>query len=112
MSRSMSSKLKQRAELWGRTKVVDELGSNTYVDGLKRSIWCNFMPRWGALNQSDANTVYSNFQFKVEIRKETPVSNQDYLKYQGLRYDIKYQEPHFSDNDKTVLYCNLHQEVS
>ena len=105
MKKSLSSKLNNRIEIWGKSKVTGDLG-DTYEDTLIKKLWADIVPTGGSQRNGDGDTEYSETNFKIRVRK-TVLSEDNWIIYSGMRYDIKYILPNFDRNHYLDIYAEL-----
>lgn len=107
-NKSLSSKLNNRLEIWGNTKVETDLGISI-EETLVKKIWGNIIPTSGALSTGEADNVSNDVKVKIKIRK-TEISSANWVVFGGNRYDISYILPDLKSNKYLELYAVLNIE--
>lgn len=104
---NLVSALKNRVELWENIKVDTPLGK-TKEPKIITKLWSDVIPLSGVLKNGQADTEYSNTNFKIRVRKSSREFRTDmWFIFKGQRYDIKYMLPDFETNAFIDIYCNL-----
>lgn len=102
-----TSHLNNRIELWGMAKTTNELGRESTEPKLIKKVWAKIMPRYGSINDGEADTEYSNTQFKIRVRRKScKPTNAMWIVYEGERYNIKFVMDDFIKREYKDLYCN------
>lgn len=106
--KTLASRLKNRLEIWGNTKVETDLGISIEKRFIKK-IWGKISPIYGFSSGGEGNTIKSTVNFKIMIRK-TDISNANWVIYKGQRYDISHIMPNFDSNEYLDLNVFLYEE--
>lgn len=106
--KSLASRMKNLIGIYEKKKVQGKIGT-TYEDVLIKKIWAEIKFRSGNLNEGQGNTEYSNTKFRVRVRK-TKISEDNYIVYKGLKFEIEYIYPDFKNNSFIDLNIKLKTE--
>lgn len=100
-------KLRQHVELWGNTKVENELLETSVMPSKIRKVWCEIIPQTGTMQRAQADTILSKCTHKIKMRYGSGKDIQEdmWLMYRGQRFDIKYMlNPYFKD-EILEIFC-------
>ena len=105
---SLSSKLKNRIEVYKKNKVQGKIG-DTYEEVLVKKLWAEIKFQSGSITNGEGDTESNNTRFKIRIRKTT-IDTSHYIKYKDLLYEIEYIYPDFKSNSFIELFVKLKTE--
>lgn len=105
---SLSSKLKNRIEVYKKNKVQGKIG-DTYEEVLVKKLWAEIKFQSGSMTKGEGDTESNNTRFKIRIRKTT-IDTSHYIKYKDLLYEIEYIYPDFKSNSFIELFVKLKTE--
>lgn len=106
--RTLASRLNNRLEIWGNTKVNSDLGISI-EETLIKKVWGKISPVYGLSSGADANTTKNYVNFKIMIRN-TDISSDNWVMFKNQRYDISYIMPNFDSNEYLDLNVFLYEE--
>lgn len=106
---SLTSRLKNRIDVYGKTEIENELGELDYTYGKIKSIWAEIMPTGGSTKNTEGNILQAQTSHRITIRANAvkELTNDMYFEYKGQRYDIKYFNPNFKYGDSIEVFCEL-----
>lgn len=105
---NLSSRLKNRIEVYAKEKVSGKIGT-TYEDVLVKKLWAEIKFQSGNMLNGSGDTEANNTRFKIRIRK-TKIDTSHYIKFKGLAYEIEYIYPDFKNNSFIELFVKLKTE--
>ena len=105
---NLSSRLKNRIEVYAKRKVAGKIGT-TYEDVLVKKLLAEIKFQSGNMINGEGNTEANNTRFKIRIRK-TEIDTSQYIKFKGLIYEIEYIYPDFKKNGFMDLMAKLKTE--
>lgn len=105
---SLASKLNNRIEIWGKIKEETDLGI-TYEEQLLKKVWADVKPISGSSSSESGNTTSTSVKFKIRIRK-TDISTDNWIIYNGMRYEIDYVYQDFNRNSFLDVEARLKGE--
>lgn len=105
---SLSSRLKNRVEIYKKGKVLGAVG-NTYEDVLVKKVWAEIKFQSGSVVSGEGDTEANNTRFKIRIRK-TKIESDYHIVFKGLVYEIEYIYPDFKKNGFMDIMAKLKTE--
>lgn len=105
---NLSSRLKNRIEIYKKNKVKGKIG-DTYEEVLVKKLWAEIKFQSGNMINGEGGTEANNTRFKIRIRK-TEVDATHIIKFKGLVYEIEYIYPDFKKNGFIDLMVKLKTE--
>lgn len=108
MSR-MTSKLRNKVDVYTKQKVENELGEIEYKYALYKTIYAQIIPKTSILKDGQAETEYVESTHKIKIRtKSLPRLDNTYrFIYKGQTYEVKYFDPDYQHNEFYDVYTRL-----
>lgn len=106
--KSMSTRLKNRVEVWGRSSALNPLGEEDGRETKLATLWCDIVPKSGRVETvGDMAAVYESVTHEVIFRASAkPKLKAEYhLRIDGERLEIEYILPHYNEPDKIIAYC-------
>ena len=106
---NITNKLNCKAELWGLTTFVNELGEqDKKVDKIK-DIYCNVLPatatqKWGSTVNETITHSHKIMCRSLSIKK--PKVDMFFM-YKGLKYEFIYWDPDFNSNEFINVFTEL-----
>lgn len=102
----LNTRLRNKVELYGRTRITNELGEDGFQEGLIKRVWCEFTHKNGGVSVTSGETEKYNTTHKIIIRSNAvkDLSTDMFFVYQGVRYDIEYFNPSFKYNDFVEIF--------
>lgn len=99
----LSSNLRNKVDLYGKTPFINELGENDFKDTKMKSLFVWFLPAQltGTTMNQPTGTEYSNVQQRVKCRKRSipNLSKGMFFMFQNIRYDVEYFQPDFKEDE-------------
>lgn len=105
---SLSSRLKNRIEVYKKNKVEGKIG-DTYKEVLVKKLWAEIKFQSGSIVNGEGDTESNNTRFKFRVRK-TEIDTTHIIKFKGLVYEIDYIYPDFKNNRFIELFVKLKTE--
>lgn len=105
---SLSSRLKNKAQIWGRVTTTNSLGETDAEERLIGALWCDIVPKTGKVETiPNAAAEYATITHEVTFRRSalTRLKKEYHLVYRGQRLDIEYIMPHYNKPDMVIAYC-------
>lgn len=108
MSR-MTSKLRNKVDVYTKQKVENELGEWEYKYALYKTIYAQIIPKTSTLKDGQAETEYveSTHKFKIRIKSLPDLDNTYRFVYKGQTYEVKYFDPDYQHNEFYDVYTRL-----
>lgn len=108
MSR-LTSKLKNKVEVFTKNKVLNELGIYEYEYTKLKDSYMQILPKSSKITKGEADTekVESTHIFKCRVRSIPDLDNTYRLKYKDLTYEVTYFDYDFKDNEFFEIYTRL-----
>ncbi|WP_077369707.1 phage head closure protein [Anaerosalibacter sp. Marseille-P3206] len=108
MSR-MTSKLRNKVDVYTKQKVENELGEIEYKYAKLKTIYTQIIPKTSTLKDGQAETEYveSTHKFKVRIKSLPELDNTYRFAYKGQTYEVKYFDPDYRSNEFYDVYTRL-----
>ncbi|WP_353096228.1 phage head closure protein [Tissierella praeacuta] len=108
MSR-ITSKLRNRVDVYTKQKVKNELGKWEYKYALYKTVYVQIIPKQSALKDGQAETEYveSTHKFKIRIKSLPKLDNTYRFEYKGQTYEVKYFDPDFQNNEFYEVHTRL-----
>ena len=105
----LSSRLKNRIDVYGKIKSINELNEVDFEYGKIKTIWAEIIQQSGSEKTGKGNTIYAEVSHKFTIRSNSlsEITNDMYFIFKGQKYDIKYFNPNYKYNDSIDIYCKL-----
>ena len=98
---------RHRIDIYGNTKVLNELGETSYRFEKIKSVWAAILPQTGLLQKQQAETMLTNVTHKIIVRysagKDITKDMQIYFK--GHRFEIKYVSNPYFGNETLEIFC-------
>lgn len=99
--------LRNRVDVFGNVKKVNELDETTYMFEKIKSIWADIVPQTGSLQKQVAETILTNVTHKIIVRYAAgkDITKDMQIHFRGHQFEIKYiLNPYFS-NEKLEIFC-------
>ncbi len=107
-NRTLASRLKNRIEVWENKEVDSDIG-NQLEGVLVKRVWASIVPLYGYKSKGEADTEGNVVQFRIIIRK-TDIRSDQWIEYNGLRYDISHIMPNYTSNKYLDIQAQLRGE--
>ena len=109
--KKLASQLNNRIEIWKPESIESDIGE-VLQNVFFKKIWADIIPINGSQLNGIADTEYSDTNFKIKIRKASnnEITNDNFIMFRGLRYDIKYILPDFNNGAFNELFTKLKTE--
>lgn len=112
---NFTSKLKNKVDLYGKVEGENELGETEYVFGKIKPMFVNIIPAnlTGSTTKSQADTEYAEVTHKIKCRKLSIKKleiDMYFIDKDGLRYDIKYFQPDYTNSEFWEILCKIKYE--
>ncbi len=106
---NLNCRLNNRIDLWGNIPYENELGETDYKPDKIKSLWCEIRPTTGSVKTTLGNVIEVENKYKITVRVNAikNLTNDMYLMYKGMRFDIDYNIPNFKYKDRIEIYCSL-----
>jgi SPP1 family predicted phage head-tail adaptor len=106
---NVAGRLRNRVDLYVKTKTKNALGAYEYVYAKSKSIWVEITPLSGGLKSEQAGTQAVEITHKFLARKLaiSSLDNTMYFMYAGQRYDIDYYQPNYKYWDTVDIFTRL-----
>lgn len=109
MIKSMSTRLRNRVEVWGRKTALNALGETDGEEQKLAALWCDIVPKSGRVEQIGdvPAAIYESITHEVTFRRSAAkqLSEKYHLRIGDERLEIQYIMPHYNEPDKIVAYC-------
>ena len=108
---SLSSQLRNRVTLYGRTAKTNTLNEIDYTYAPVAELWAEILPaRSGGasaeMHELPGDMTYTEATHKVVIRTGGPKVTADmYFMCRGSKLDILYSYPHYKLRDRVEIFC-------
>lgn len=107
--KSMSTRLRNRVEVWGRSSALNPLGEEDGRETKLAMLWCDIVPKSGKVEQigSAPAAIYESITHEVIFRRSAKkhLKASYHIRYGGERLEIEYILPHYNEPDRIVAYC-------
>jgi SPP1 family predicted phage head-tail adaptor len=102
-----SGELRNRIDIYGNVKKVNELIETTYEYGKIKSIWAAVIPQTGSLQKQQADTILTNVTHKIIIRYAVGkgISKDMQIHFRGCKFEIKYILNPYFKNETLEIFC-------
>ncbi|MGK0467146.1 phage head completion protein [Clostridium sp.] len=107
---NITSKLNCKVELWGLVPFENELGEwDTEKRIIKPIVYCNISPSSASQSNNSGVTEIITHNYKITCRvKSILIPKVDmFFKFKGLKYEFKYWNPDFKNNEFLEIFCEL-----
>jgi hypothetical protein len=109
---NLTSKLRDKVDLYGKIQAENELGEVEYSYGKIKPMFVNIIPTnlTGTIKEGQANTRYAEVTHKIKCRK---LSIKDlsidmyFIDEDGLRYDVLYFQPDYQYKEFWEIMCKI-----
>ena len=108
MSEALSSRLKNRVEIWGLTDDTNSLGESDSDEIRLAILYCDIVPKSGKVNEiPNASAQYETITHEVTFRRSAMkhLRPENHIRYGDSRYEIEYIMPHYNEPDRIIAYC-------
>ena len=108
MKENLSSRLKNRVEVWGKSDSTNALGETDAAEKCIAVLWCDIVPRNVRVEDiPNAASQYESITHEVTFRRSVKryLAAQNHIMYGGGRLEIEYVMPHYNDPDRIIAYC-------
>ena len=109
MIKSMSTRLRNRVEVWGRKTALNALGETDGEEQKLAALWCDIIPKSGRVEQIGTvpAAIYESITHEVTFRRSAAkqLSEKYHLRIGDERLEIQYIMQHYNEPDKIVAYC-------
>ena len=107
--KSMSTRLKNRVEVWGQETARNSLGEEDSGETRIATLWCDIVPKSGKVEQigTAPAAIYESITHEVIFRRSAKkhLKASYHIRYGGERLEIEYILPHYNEPDRIVAYC-------
>lgn len=107
--KSLSTRLRNRVEVWGRKTALNALGETDGEEEKIATLWCDIAPKSGKVeNVGDTpSAIYETVTHEVTFRRsaEKLLNEKYHLRHGSERLEIQYILPHYNDPSRIVAYC-------
>ena len=107
--KSMSTRLRNRVEVWGQEPARNSLGEEDSGETRIATLWCDIVPKSGKVEQigSAPAAIYESITHEVIFRRSAKkhLKASYHIRYGGERLEIEYILPHYNEPDRIVAYC-------
>lgn len=107
--KSMSTRLKNRVEVWGQETARNSLGEEDSGETRIATLWCDIVPKSGKVEQigTAPAAIYESITHEVIFRRSAKkhLKASYHIRYGGERLEIEYILPHYNEPDRVVAYC-------
>ena len=107
--KSMSTRLRNRVEVWGQETARNSLGEEDSGETRIATLWCDIVPKSGKVEQigSAPAAIYESITHEVIFRRSAKkhLKASYHIRYGGERLEIEYILPHYNEPDRIVAYC-------
>ncbi len=108
MSKTLSSDLKNRVEIWGLSDSKNELDEVDAKEIKLATLWCDIVPKGGAVSEipnaaANYQTISHELTFRCSALRH--LTAQNHVRYGKARLEIEYVMPHFNNPDRIIAYC-------
>lgn len=102
-----SGDLRNRIDIYGNTKVKNELGETSYKFEKIKSVWAAVVPQTGKLQAQQADTILTNVTHKVIVRYGTgkDITKDMQIQFKEHRFEIKYILNPYFKNETLEIFC-------
>ena len=91
--------------------MLNELNQETPAFEEIGDVWADIQVASEKMKTVVVNTFYETFTHLVKIRADAlEVTNDMEFEYEGIRFQVLYHEPYFSDRALSVIYARSVQE--
>lgn len=110
---SLSKRLNCKIDVYGKTKVENEIGEIDFNYNKIKSIWAEIKPATGSIKTTTGDIMQVDIKYKITIRNNSlkKITNDMYFIYKNQKYNIDYSIPNFKYKDSIEIYCTLENEV-
>lgn len=98
--------LRHRIEIYGKTKIENELGETDFTFGKIKTIWAAIIPQTSKMQSGQANTILSNTTHKIIVRYDKGITQDMYIMFKGKRFDINYILNPYFKNETLEIFCS------
>lgn len=98
--------LRHRIEIYGKTKIENELGETDSTFGKIKTIWAAIIPQTSKMQSGQANTILSNTTHKIIVRYDKGITQDMYIMFKGKRFDINYILNPYFKNETLEIFCS------
>jgi hypothetical protein len=112
---NLTSKLKDKVDLYGKVEDKNELGETEYKFGKIKPMFVNIIPSnlTGNTTTGQASTEYAEVTHRIKCRKLS-IKNLEidmfFVDKDGLRYDVKYFQPDYTNSEFWEILCKIKYE--
>ncbi|RMD02742.1 head-tail adaptor protein [Clostridium autoethanogenum] len=112
---NLTSKLKNKLDLYGKTGTKDKLGTKVPTYGKIKPIFCQIIPAslTGNTQRTVADTEYANVTHVMRCRKlsiKNLAIDMYFIDKDGLKYNILYFQPDYQDNQFWEIMLEIKYE--
>ncbi|MDN4093571.1 phage head closure protein [Brevibacillus agri] len=103
-----AGKLRHKVELWGNTRVKNELNEWTNIDAKIKDIRADIIPQTGNMSrQQGIETIISKTTHKFIIRYNSgkDITSDNWFMFRGKRFDILYILNPYFRNESLEIFC-------
>lgn len=103
----MTLDYRHRIDIYGNTKVINELGETAYKFGKIDTIWAAIVPQTGSLQKQQADTILTNVTHKIIVRYSAgkDITKNMQIHFRNSKFEIKYiLNPYFA-NETLEIFC-------
>ena len=102
--------LRNRVEVWHNVEVENKLKKKSTEPAKKLSLWAQIIPKTGSLlTGRTADTMLSKTTHVIKCRyiDGKDIGPDDWIVYQGQRYDIDYILNPYMRNETLEIFCQV-----
>lgn len=109
----LTSRLKNKITLYGKTLVKNELGEDDYKYAPIKDLYAEILPYRGYDKPKQGDTTLATTSHKVLIRSSSVDLLEDdmYFVFKNQRYDIDYFNPNYIYRDSIEIFATLIEGV-
>ncbi|WLR52461.1 phage head closure protein [Bacillus tianshenii] len=102
-----SGELRNRIDVYGKTKTTNELGEITQSFSKVKSIWAAVVPQTGKMQKQQVETILTNVTHKVIVRHNAgkEITPDMYIMFREKRFDIEYILNPYFKNETLEIFC-------
>ena len=109
MKKNITSRLKNKVQVYGRTPETNALGETDAKETLLATLWCDIVPKSGKVVEiPNAASQYGVITHEVTFRRSALqyLKPEYHLQYGTERLDIEYILPNYNNPDIVIVYCH------
>ncbi|MCG3089135.1 phage head closure protein [Sporosarcina cyprini] len=110
MAKRQTNRLKHKIDVYGNTKVLNELNETSYEFTKIKTLSAEIVPQTGSLQRQQAETILTNVTHKIIVRYSAgkDITKDMQIQFRNHRFEIKYILNPYFKNETLEIFC---QEV-